>query len=162
MGIEAIINAIAATGVIVSVFFLAIQTKKSTKYVKANYYDSLVNQSNGFLQQLVENKDLAKLFEAGVVSWNSLSEDDKRTANFLFIQLFRMWENMFYQNRMKILEPWLWDSHKNTIMSYFHYKGVQEWWAHRRQTFSEEYRIFLENSEKPNAPIKMIEDIGIY
>jgi len=159
MSIENIINLTAALGVVLSVVFLAIQTRKNTKFVKANFYDSLASSNSEFLRQLVEDKELGKLFENAVNSWDDLNVDDKRTSNYLFIQLFRMWENTYYQNKMGILESWLWKSYKNTILSYFQNKGIQEWWCNRKQTFSVEFKDFLESSEKPNLPIKTIKDL---
>ena len=159
MNYEILINSIAAIGVILSVIFLAFQIKKNTQTVRANYYDSLNDSNIEFLRQLVENKELGKLFEKGTMSWNNLNEDDKRTSNYLFLQLFRHYENMYYQNKMGVFEAWLWDSHKNTLISYFHHEGVQQWWIIRRMTFSEEFRKFLESSKKPIEAIKTIEEI---
>jgi len=156
---EIIINAIAAVGVILSVIFLALQIRKNTQAVRASYYDSLNDTNIEFLRQLIEDKVLGKLFEKATLGWNDLGEDDKRTANFLFIQLFRHYENMYYQNKMQVFESWLWDSHRNTLISYFHHDGVQEWWRVRRQTFSDEFRIFLEKSEKPVDAIEMIAEL---
>lgn len=160
MSLEAFIDLIAAIGVILSVIYLALETRKNARYVKANFYDSIVNSNTGFLEQLIKNPHLSKLFEKSVESWDKLSLDDKRTANFLFIQLFRLWENMFYQNKMKTLEPWLWEnSHKNTILSYFHQPGVQQWWSHRKQTFAPEFRTFLESSTKPENEIQVMDKL---
>jgi len=159
MSIEVIINLIATLGVIVSVVFLGFQIRKSTQFTKANYYDSLAKSNASFLSQLIQDPKLAKLFEDAVKDWNSLSKDDKRTSNFLFIQIFRMWENMFFQNRMKILDHRNWKQHENTIISYFNYPGVQQWWQFRRQTFSEEFIKFLESSKEPKKPIIVIDDI---
>src|SRR5210317_1741211 len=111
MNYEILINALEASGVIISVIFLAFQIKKNTQTIRANYYDSLNDTNVEFLRQLVENRELGKLFEKGTISWNTLDEDDKRTSNYLFIQLFRHYENMFYQNKMKVFEAWLWSSH---------------------------------------------------
>jgi hypothetical protein len=160
MSLDIIINSIAAVGVILSVIFLAIQTKKNTKFVRANLYDSLASSNSEFMRQLVEKKELGTLFENAVQSWNHLNTDDKRTSNYLFIQLFRLWENIYYQNKMDTLESWLWKSYKNTMISYIHYEGIQEWWALRKQAFSNEFRVFLEKSKKPNSQIKMIDDLN--
>lgn len=105
------------------------------------------------------DRDLGKLFEKGTKSWSKLNEEDKRTSNFLYIQMFRIWENLYYQNKMKVLEPWLWVSNKNTIISYFYLEGIQEWWQIRRQSFSKEFVQFLETSNKPENGIKVIEDL---
>ncbi|WP_274473874.1 hypothetical protein [Mangrovimonas aestuarii] len=159
MNLELAINLLTSVGVIVSVIFLAIEIKKNTQAVRSNFYDSFANSNREFLHQLIVDRDLGKLFEKGTKSWNELNEDDKRTSNFMYIQLFRIWENLFYQNKMKVLEPWLWISNRNTIISYFHLNGIQEWWKIRRQSFSKEFVEFLENSEKPDNVIKVIEDL---
>ncbi len=159
MSIDLIINILTSLGVIISVVFLAIQINKNTQAVRSNFYDSFAHLNIEYLNQLIVDKDLGKLFEKGIQSWNSLNEDDKRTSNFLYIQLFRIWENLFYQNKMTVLEPWLWQSNRNTIISYFHHPGIQEWWTVRRQSFSKEFVDFLESSKKPEASIKVIEEI---
>lgn len=159
MTLEIVINLLTSIGVIVSVIFLAIEIKKNTQAVRSNFYDSFANSNREFLNQLIVNNDLGKLFEKGTKSWNDLEEDDKRTSNFMYIQAFRIWENLYYQNKMNVLEPWLWNSNKNTIISYFHLNGIQEWWQFRKQSFSREFVDFLENSEKPENEIKVIEDL---
>ncbi|MBN3582801.1 hypothetical protein JYB64_10435 [Algoriphagus aestuarii] len=159
MSINLIINILTSLGVIISVVFLAVQIKKNTQAVRSNFYDSFANSNREFLHQLIVDRDLGKLFEKGIQSWNMLDEDNKRTSNFLYIQMFRIWENLFYQNKMKVLEPWLWQSNRNTIISYFHHPGIQEWWVNRRQSFSKEFVDFLENSKKPETSIKVIEEI---
>lgn len=159
MNIDLVINILTSVGVIISVVFLAIQIKKNTQAVRSNFYDSFANSNIEFLNQLIMNNDLGRLFEKGIKSWSSLSVDDRRTSNYMFIQVFRIWENLFYQNKMKVLEPWLWQSNKNTIISYFHQNGIQEWWQVRRQSFSKEFVEFLEKSQKPENEIKAIEDL---
>ncbi|SHO62634.1 hypothetical protein [Algoriphagus zhangzhouensis] len=159
MDLELGISLLTSIGVIVSVIFLAIEIKKNTEAVRSNFYDSFANSNREFLNQLIVDKELGKLFEKGTKSWNNLGEDDKRTSNYLYIQMFRIWENLFYQNKMEVLEPWLWNSNKNTIISYFHLNGIQEWWKFRRQSFSREFVDFLEKSEKPENEIKVIEDL---
>jgi hypothetical protein len=160
MGIEIFVSLMGSVGVFLSVIFLAFQIKKNTDAAKANFYDSLNKTNMEFLRQLVENERLGRIMEQGTESWESLSMDDKRTVNFLFIQIYRHWENMFYQNRMKVFEGWLWDSHKNTMISYFHKQGIKEWWAHRHQSFSKEFQDFLNNSSSPERIYKTVEELA--
>lgn len=159
MTIETLVNLLTSIGVIITVIILAVEIKKNTQAVRSNFYDSFANSNREFLNQLITDPKLGKLFERGTKSWNDLKEEDKRTSNFLYIQMFRIWENLYYQNKMKFLESWLWESNKNTIVSYFHLKGIQEWWHFRRQSFSKEFVHFLEHSKKPEDEIKVIEDL---
>jgi len=160
MNYDVIINSVTSIVVILSVIFLAYQIKKNTEAVKANYYDSLNNTNMEFLRQLVENRELGKLLESATSCWDDLNEDDKRTSNYLFIQLFRHWENMFYQNKMSVLDKRLWSSHLNTMIGYFHHSGTQEWWFHRKMAFAKEFRDFLENTEKPAKIYPTIKDLA--
>ena len=159
MNYELIINSVANLGVILSVFVLAYQIKKNTTAVKANYSDSLNTTNMEYLRQMIENPALGKLMESAVNSWDSLNEDDKRTSNYLFIQLFRHWENMYYQHKLSVLDKRLWSSHMNTMTGYFHHKGTQEWWIHRRMAFAEDFRDFLEKTEKPDIIYPTIKDL---
>ena len=151
---------ISAIAVVLSVVFLAFQIKKNTDAVKANFYDSLNKSNIEFLKQLVEHERLGKLLELGAASWNTMNVDDKRTTNILFIQLYRHWENMFYQNKMNVFEGWLWESHKNTMISYFHKQGIKEWWSFRKQSFSKEFGQFLENSKAPKEIYQTVEELS--
>lgn len=160
MNYEIIINTVASLGVILSVVFLAYQIKKNTIAVKANYYDSLNKTNMEFLRQLIENRDLGELIEKASSTWANLSEEEKRTSNYIFIQLFRHWENMFYQHKISVLDKQLWDSHLNTMIGYFHHAGIQEWWVHRRMAFAEDFRNYLENSKKPNKIYPTIKDLA--
>ena len=161
MNYEIIINIIASVGVILSVVFLAYQIKKNTTAVKANYSDSLNTTNMEFLRQMIENRELGELMEKAVNSWDELNEDDKRTSNYMFIQLFRHWENMYYQHELSVLDKKLWSSHLNTMIGYFHHTGTQEWWVHRRMAFAEDFRDFLEKTEKPKQIYPTIKDLTI-
>ena len=159
MNYEVIINSVASLGVILSVFFLAYQIKKNTTAVKANYSDSLNTTNMEFLRQMIENRELGELMEKAVNAWAELNEDDKRTSNYMFIQLFRHWENMYYQHKLSVLDKRLWSSHLNTMTGYFHHTGTQEWWIHRRLAFAEDFRDFLEKTEKPDKIYPTIKDL---
>ena len=161
MNYEIIINSIASIGVILSVIFLAYQIKKNTTAVKANYSDSLNTTNMEFLRQMIENRELGELMEKAVNTWNELNEDDKRTSNYMFIQLFRHWENMYYQHKLSVLDKNLWSSHLNTMIGYFHHTGTQEWWIHRRMAFAEDFRDFLEKTEQPKQIYPTIKDLTI-
>jgi hypothetical protein len=157
------LNSIGSVGVILSVFFLAYQIyqiKKNTTVVKANYSDSLNTTNIEFLRQLIENKELGKLFEKATTGWAGLNEEDKRTSNYLFIKLFRHWENMYCQNKVSVLDIRLWSSHLNTMTGYFHHTGTQEWWIHHRMAFAKDFRDLLESTERPKKIYPTVKDLN--
>ncbi|MEQ8907362.1 hypothetical protein [Ekhidna sp.] len=158
MKFEKIANSIGTIGLIISLVFLGYETHVNTQTVRATSNDVINNTNIEFIRMLAENEELGKLFEEASESWNELDETGKRTSNYLFIQYFRQNENMFYQNRIGVFDDDLWLSHKVIVTSYFHKNGVQEWWAVRRGAFSEDFRNFLEASDK-SAGLKTIKDL---
>ena len=66
--------------------------------------------------------------------------------NYLFTQLFRLWENAFFQRQEGTLDPTLWAAWEHVMCSYFQQPGVQEWWPARRLAYSSKFRDFLEAS----------------
>ena len=83
-----------------------------------------------------------------------MTVEEQRVCNLILVQNFRFWENAFYQWREGMLEPWLWESQKNILLSHFHLPGVQQWWSQRRMAFSREFGRFLEDSPAPADPVK--------
>ncbi len=76
---------------------------------------------------------------------------------YLLTQLFRNWENAFYQYRQGTLEPYLWEAWRQVILSYFHQPGVQDWWQLRRTAYSKPFQEFLESSSRPDLPLDTTE-----
>ena len=81
MKLDIIISLIASVGVVISVIILAMEIRKNTQAVRSNFYDSFANANREFLKQLIENEELAMLYEKGTLSWITLNENEKRTTN---------------------------------------------------------------------------------
>lgn len=146
-------------GVIASLAYLAVQVRQNTLSVRSATYDSLVRHSGDFLLPLIEDPALAEAFERGVEAWSALTSRDQARVNYLFTQLFRTWENVFYQHRQGTLEAGLWASWRHVMISYFHQPGVHDWWQHRGQAYSVDFRSFLEGSTPVAGAIQTTEQL---
>lgn len=60
-----------------------------------------------FFAPLIRDRDLAQNFERAVGSWSELDSEEQVRVMYLLTQLFRNWENAFYQNQQGTLAPWL-------------------------------------------------------
>jgi hypothetical protein len=157
--ITAFAEVVGAAAVVISLVYLAMQIRQNTRAVRGAMYDSMVCTNIEFLHALAVDGALAAKFERAVDEWGTLAPDDQRQANFVFFQMFRLWENAYYQSRQGTLEPWLWQSWRHLMLSYFGRAGVQNWWHSRRKVFSADYREFLESAPQLEDPMPMVSDL---
>ncbi len=155
----AIAESVGAVGVIASLLYVGLQVRQNTRSVRTATYEALVRSSGEFLTPLVQDPELAARFESAVGDWTSLEASERSQINFLFTQLFRHWENAFFQMRQGTLEPELWDAWRYAMVSYFHQPGVQAWWPTRRSVYSSTFRELLEQSAPPSNGVLMTQQL---
>ena len=130
--------------------------------MRAATYDSLVRSNGDWLAPIIQDAALAESFEAAVDSWVEVEEAQRPRVMYLLTQLFRHWENAFFQHQQGTLAPSLWLTWQRIILSYFHQPGIQEWWQLRRTAYSTEFRGFLEASSPPESGIRTTRQIHGY
>ena len=148
-----------AIGVIASLIYVGMQVRQNTRSMRAATYDSLVRSNGDWLGPVIQDAVLAANFEVAVASWSDVEEPQRPRVMYLLTQLFRHWENAFFQQEQGTLAPSLWDTWQRIILSYFHQPGIQEWWKLRRTAYSDEFRNFLESSSPPASGIRTTRQI---
>jgi hypothetical protein len=152
--IGAIAELLGAIGVIASLVYVGIQVRQNTRSVRAATYDAMVRTSGDFLSPLIEDPELAAAFERAVASWPEVDPRSRERVMYLLTQLFRNWENAFFQWKQGTLAQGLWAPWRRVILSYYHQPGLQEWWKVRKTAYSEEFQRYLESSEPPPVSIR--------
>jgi hypothetical protein len=150
----AISEFVAAVGVIASLIYVGMQIRQNTRSMRAATYDSLVRSNGDWLAPIIQDGELAASFEMAVASWAKVEEAQRPRVMYLLTQLFRHWENAFFQQEQGTLAPSLWLTWQRIILSYFHQPGIQEWWQLRRTAYSTEFREFLETSSPPSSGLR--------
>jgi len=157
----AISELLGAAGVIASLIYVGVQVRQNTRSMRAATYDSLVRSNGEWLAPLIQDAALATSFEVAVSNWAEVEEDQRPRVMFLLTQLFRHWENAFFQQQQGTLAPSLWLTWQVVILSYFHQPGIQEWWQLRRTVYSTEFREFLEASSPPASGIRTTRQMNV-
>ncbi|GMR14172.1 MAG: hypothetical protein BMS9Abin29_2411 [Gemmatimonadota bacterium] len=157
--VGAISELVGATGVIASLIYVGVQVRQNTRSMRAATYDSLVRSNGDWLAPIIQDAELAASFEVAVASWAKVEEAQRPRVMYLLTQLFRHWENAFFQQEQGALAPSLWLTWQGIILSYFHQPGIQEWWQLRRTAYSNEFREFLEMSSPPPSGLRTTRQI---
>jgi len=150
---------VGAIGVIASLIYVGMGVRQNTRSMRAATYDSLVSSNGDWLWPVINDPVLAANFEIAVASWAEVPKEQRTRIMYLLTQLFRHWENAYFQQEQGTLAPSLWETWRGIILSYFHQPGIQEWWQLRRTAYSNEFRGFLEASSPPAASIRTTRQI---
>ena len=153
--VNALAQLIAACGVIASLFYLAAQIRQNTRSMRAIVVDSLAHSLVDLLGPQAYDPIAMRAFSAACENWNDASEEDRARALPLMFALFKLFENAWFQQRQRTLDPLQWEGWDVYIRIYYHQAGVKAWWAMRRQAFAVGFRSYLEAS----SPIQDVPSI---
>jgi len=147
--VGAIAELLGGIGVIVSLFYLAMQIQQNTRSVRAASYHSVVTSLSELSGSIGRDADASRLFFAGTNDHDRLTQEEWRQFGILVTSLFRNYENIFYQHSQEMMEDAVWQGWANSMTRAFWMPGVQAWWPIWRDDCQAGFRDFLEASTPP-------------
>ena len=144
--LSAIGQVVAAVGVIPSLIYLAVQIRDQNKERRRAGINILTTQWGDLVKTGQESREFAEVFLRGMQSFQGLDGPDKLRFSAFFTRFTRNAEGMFVYYRDGALEKALWDEVERTMIDYFAYPGVREWWATRKHWLTDEFRAVVDLS----------------
>jgi hypothetical protein len=153
--LSAIGQLVAAIGVIPSLIYLAVQIREQNKERRRAGINILTAQWSDLVKTGQESREFAVFFLRGVRSFDGLDAPDKLRFSAFFTRYTRNCEGMFIYYRDGALEKALWDEVERTMIDYFAYTGVREWWGTRKHWLTDEFRVVVETIIAKDSEPKM-------
>lgn len=144
--IQIISNVTGSVAVALTVVYLAIQVRASTRATYSQTYQAAVAALGDMAAIVGESKEKSRLYAAGMADPDQLEEDEYLQFAYLGISLFRKYENAYFQYRSGMIDDAFWDGHRDNLLWFFHRPGTQRWWQERRLGFSKAFREYLEST----------------
>lgn len=144
--VQLVSSVIGSIAVCLTVVYLAIQIKASTKATYAQSYQSAVAAFGDMAAIVGETKEKARIYATGMADPDALDDDEYIQFAYLGISLFRKYENAFFQYESGMIDDKFWDGHRDNLLWFYHRPGTQRWWAERRLGFSKSFREYLEST----------------
>jgi hypothetical protein len=145
--INALAQLIAAIGVILSLFYLAVQIRQNTRSQRSVVVDSLTRSLINLIGPQGYDPELTRGFVSATEDWHGASEEDRLRAIAVLFITFKLFENAWFQLRQGTLDLEQWEAWDLHIRVYFHRPGVKTWWSLRRAMFVAGFRDYLEKSQ---------------
>jgi hypothetical protein len=143
--IGAIGEILGATGVIGTLFYLAVQLKQNTLSNRAAAYQSwAVNTSdtNSFARDIFEFRERA-YFQP-----ETLSPDEKAKLDFYFAQTMNALESMYFMHQIGSIDDEYWEARLRTLRFVMSWPGFQVCWPEYRSVFDSRFARLVDEELK--------------
>lgn len=123
-------------GVIVSIFYLAIQIRGNTSSVRSENYARSLERMASMQQYLARDQAFTSIFNRALVDPNSLSSTERSQCIWVFTELFGNLEFMCFQAEEGNIPRELWDRWEETLRWWLTFPGVRAIWESRPTPFT--------------------------
>ena len=142
--IGAVGEIVGASGVIISLLYLAVQIRGDARAKRAATVHEQSEAFRSFLQMIATDLDLGAIYLRGLRDFRSLEDQDHVRFSSHLGFLFRVFEENFFQWEEGHLDAHLWRGFESPIIDMLAYLGVREWWSTRSHWYSMPFGEFVQ------------------
>ncbi len=135
----------AAALLIVSLIYVGLQVRQSTKAAYASTNQAHAEVANGYIGLINASNNLADILHQGARGLSSLKEGNLIRFIAYHDQCFVAFQSFYLQYLNGVLDERLWNTYKEVIRDMLAQAGPQDWWKFRQHWFSEEFRNYIED-----------------
>jgi hypothetical protein len=145
--ISAVSQLVGSIAVVVSVLYLAVQLRSSTRVARVAAMDAASAALRDVTKPLMENAELARLWRIGLENLDALSPEDQARFFHVAHQFLKALETIHYHYVYGLLDPQLWAGWRELLHHYVASPGIQFYVTRRSAVFSERFRKFISELE---------------
>ena len=145
--ISAVSQLIGSIAVVISVLYLAVQLRSSTRVARVAAMDAAAAALRDVTKPLMENAELARLWRTGLENLEALSPEERGRFFHAAHQFLKALETIHYHYVYGLLDPQLWAGWRELLHHYTACPGIQFYLTRRSAVFSERFRTFISELE---------------
>ena len=151
--IGAVAEMLAASGVVISLFYLAIQIRVQNKETRLAAMHEI---STAFREAYTAFNDgeIADIFVRGNSNFESLTDTEKVRLFATMNPLLKVLEEAFWQHKQGRLDEELWYPLTRQYSFFLSAGSVENVWAQRRVHFNENFQEFVDGLKKTEYEIR--------
>ena len=141
---------LGALAVLITLVYLGRQIKQNTQEVRSSNYHGITDSFNALNVVVATNSEVARIFEAGNLSYSNMPADDQTQYAYLLHAGLRVWDVLYYQSHNGTGDKTLWDAEKQSLENFLRPQGARDWWRSRPFKFSADFESYVESVVIPN------------
>lgn len=150
--VGALAELLGAIGVIVTLFYLALQVRQNTKTVKAATELETGRLWSDVHGRVAHSPDMAAIWDRGLTDERTLSPAEKQRFIWFVAEYLFLVESLYRQWRMDYLSDASWEPHRRTAIGLLSNPLVRRWWDSGVSPFSAEFRVYCGQMLSAEAP----------
>ena len=135
---------IGALAVVISVVYLAVQIRRQTDQARLGATRDIADQRNDLISLVIEDSEVAQIYIKAVQDYDTLPNDERIRASFLFQQFMRLAEQQHLHVKQGHIDPAYFDSMDRTYLEWLTFPGTQQWWSGSKEFFEPEFRARID------------------
>ena len=130
---------VAGVGVVVSLLYLAVQIRHSSRIARLNAHQAVSESVTGITAEIARDPEFFRVWRAVLDSSADASDEDRERVAFILHQIF-----VAFANADRFGDPSLRRSVRPLHDKYLRAPFVQEWWARQRGVYGEPFRSTID------------------
>ncbi len=145
--ISAVSQLIGSIAVVISVLYLAVQLRSSTRVARVAAMDAAAAALRDVTKPFMENAELARIWRIGLENLETLSPEDQARFFHAAHQFLKALETIHYHYVYGLLDEQLWQGWRELLHHYICTPGIEYYLTRRSAVFSEWFCKFINELE---------------
>ena len=124
---------VGGIGVIVTLAYLAVQIRQSTRVARATTLQQWVSMAATVNNSVAQSGESSRIYRAGCDDPRSLEPHERTQFNQYLFQLFNTFESLFFQAEQGASDQEFLNAKMDTMRALLEIPGIRSWWDRRRR-----------------------------
>ena len=147
--VNAVSQLVSSIAVVLSVLYLGLQVHRSTRVAKVAAQDAAAAAVRDVTNTFMENAEMARIWRIGLENLDSLSAEEQARFFHGSHQFLKALETIHFHHANGLMDEQLWLGWQEMLRHYIVAPGILHYWKLRQELFSERFRKFVTDLEKP-------------
>ncbi len=122
--------------VIASIYFIWRQLRESTRLARAANAQALVTIASQFYLPVMQDPDVARIWQQGLIDWKKLNEIDKFRFRHMLIWWLIFHENIYFQWKKELIDDDAYKTWSSDFEKFFVTPNLKQLWGNILNTTS--------------------------
>ena len=136
-------DAIGGVGVVLTLLYLALQTRQNTRAVRAASFQQVADSLSDVSMTVAQDPSLVSLLARVNSDAASLSEEDTARYGYFLLSTVRRIESLFFHAEQGTIESESWLGTQQTLRIMFDKEIARRWWAENEIRFNPGFRVYM-------------------
>jgi hypothetical protein len=143
--VSAFAELLASLGVIVSLIYVSVQIRQNSRVTETSNYQQIMEYQNSVITTIIDNADAANIYNRGLESFLSLSEDEKTRFHMMMTPIITGSQMNFQLHNRRLMDDELFEGQRSSFLKMFDSPGVREWWQSNKMWFHKDFVAYLDS-----------------